>query len=126
MIGSSAFAADGAFAPGKPAGVKSAQDFNHGTLLIGLGAAAVIAAVAIVVSNQSGDKTGAPTTFARPRRPRKSASVPYSEKARHPLDGGLFAILGPSPCLKFGCRLTFCVSVHATMRPAARQGKSFG
>jgi len=64
MIGSSAFAADGALAPGKPAGVKPALDIGNGTLIIGLGAAAVIAAVAITVSNQSGDKTGAPTTFA--------------------------------------------------------------
>jgi hypothetical protein len=65
MIGSSAFAADGTFAAGKPAGVRPAQAMNigHGTLLIGIGAAAVIAGVAIVVSNQSGDRTG-PTSFA--------------------------------------------------------------
>jgi hypothetical protein len=56
MVGSSAFAADGAFAPGKPAGVKSAQDIGNGTLIIGVGAAAVIAAVAITVTNQSGDR----------------------------------------------------------------------
>ena len=58
MIGSSAFAADGAFAPGKPAGVKSAQEISQGTLLIGLGTMAIIAAVAITVSNQSGDRAG--------------------------------------------------------------------
>jgi hypothetical protein len=63
MIGSSAFAADGALAPGKPAGAKPAQEIDDGTLIIGLGAAAVIAAVAIVVSNQSGDRS-APTTFS--------------------------------------------------------------
>jgi hypothetical protein len=56
MVGSSAFAADGAFAPGKPAGVKSAQDIGNGTLIIGVGAAAIIAAVAITVNNQSGDR----------------------------------------------------------------------
>jgi hypothetical protein len=56
MIGSSAFAAEGTFAPGKPAGVKSAQEFNNGTLLIGLVGAAVIAGIAITVSNQSGDR----------------------------------------------------------------------
>src|SRR5258708_4360318 len=56
MIGSSAFAAEGTFAPGKPAGVKSAQEFNHGTLLLGLGAAAVLTGIAITVSNQSGDR----------------------------------------------------------------------
>ena len=63
MVGSSAFAADGALAPGKPAGAKPAQEISKGTLLIAGGAAAVITAVAIVVSNQSGDRS-APTTFA--------------------------------------------------------------
>jgi len=63
MVASSAFAADGALVTGKPAGVRSAQEIGKGTLLIGLGAAAVIAGVAIVVSNQSGDRS-APTTFA--------------------------------------------------------------
>jgi hypothetical protein len=56
MIGSSAFAADGALAPGKPAGVKQALDIGNGTLFIGLGAAAILATVAIVVTNQSGDR----------------------------------------------------------------------
>jgi hypothetical protein len=55
MIGSSAFAADSAIAPGKPAGVKSAQEFNNGTLIIGLAAAAVVAGIAITVSDQSGN-----------------------------------------------------------------------
>lgn len=64
MIGSSAFAADGALAPGKPAGVKPALEVGTGTLLIAGGAVAVIAAVAIVVTNQSGDRSGGPTTFA--------------------------------------------------------------
>lgn len=66
MIGSSAFAADGAFAPGKPAGVKPAQDFNIGTgtlILTGAGAA-IITAVAITVGNQSGDRAPATSTFA--------------------------------------------------------------
>jgi hypothetical protein len=63
LVGSSAFAADGALAPGKPAGAKPAQEISKGTLLIAGGAAAVITAVAIVVSNQSGDRS-APTTFA--------------------------------------------------------------
>jgi hypothetical protein len=65
MVGSSAFAADRALAPGKPAGVKSAQGIGNGTLIIGIGAAAVITAVAITVSNQSGDRS-APNTFAAP------------------------------------------------------------
>jgi len=65
MVGSSAFAADRALAPGKPAGVQSAQDIGKGTLIIGVGAAAIIAAVAIVVSNQSGDRS-APNTFLPP------------------------------------------------------------
>ena len=62
MIGSSAFAAD-TLTPGKPAGVKPAAEIGTGTLLIGAGAAAVITGVAIVVSNQSGDRA-APNTFA--------------------------------------------------------------
>jgi hypothetical protein len=63
MIGSSAFAADGAFAPGKPAGVKAAQEIGNGTLIIAAGAVAIIAAVAITVSNQSGDRAVATSTF---------------------------------------------------------------
>jgi hypothetical protein len=64
MIGSSAFAAEGALAPGKPAGVKPALDIGNGTLFIGIGAAAILTGIAITVSNQSGDRAGAPTTFA--------------------------------------------------------------
>ena len=62
MVGSSAFAADRALVPGKPAGVKSAQQIGTGTLLIGIGSAAIITSVAIVVSDQSGDRS-APNTF---------------------------------------------------------------
>ena len=65
MVGSSAFAADRALAPGKPAGTKAAQEIGNGTLIIGLAAVAVITAVAITVSNQSGDRS-APTTFLPP------------------------------------------------------------
>jgi len=65
MIGSAAFAADGALAPGKPAGVKPALEIGTGTLLIGAGVVAVVAAVAITVSNQSGDRS-AVSTFASP------------------------------------------------------------
>jgi hypothetical protein len=65
MVGSTAFAADHTLVPGKPAGVKSAQEISKGTLIIGAGAAAVITAIAIVVSNQSGDRS-APNTFANP------------------------------------------------------------
>ena len=68
MIGSSAFAADGAFASGKPAGVRPAQAMNigDGTLLIGLGVAAIIAAVDITVSNQSGDRDSTTGTLGVP------------------------------------------------------------
>ncbi|HWX90841.1 MAG TPA: hypothetical protein VNY75_11075 [Rhizomicrobium sp.] len=61
MVGSSAFAADGAFTSGKPAGVRPAQAMNigNGTLYIGLAAAAVVTAVAITVSNQSGNNSPA-------------------------------------------------------------------
>ena len=64
MIGSSAFAADGAFAPGKPAGVNQAQEIGTGTLILAGAAAAVITAVAITVGNQSGDRAPATSTFA--------------------------------------------------------------
>ena len=64
MVGSSAFAAD--LAPGKPSGVKSAQDIGKGTIIIGVGAAAIIAGVAIVVSNSNGPGTNAASTFASP------------------------------------------------------------
>lgn len=61
MVATSAFAADtGALAPGKPAGVKKAQ-ISDGTLIIGAGAVAIIAVVAIVVSDQSGDRSAAST-----------------------------------------------------------------
>ena len=68
MIGTSAFAADMSLAPGKPAGVSSAQDIGKGTLIIAAGAAAVIAAVAIVVSNNQNNSntSGAANTFATP------------------------------------------------------------
>ena len=63
MIGSSAFAADGALAPGKPAGVKPALEVGTGTLIVGAGVVGILTAVAIVVSNQSGDRA-APNSFA--------------------------------------------------------------
>jgi len=63
MIGSSAFAADGALSPGKPAGVKPAMEIGTGTLLIGLGVVAVVTGVAIVVADQSGDRVST-STFA--------------------------------------------------------------
>jgi len=64
LIGSSAFAADGAFAPGKPAGVSQAQQIGTGTLILAGAGAAVIAAVAITVANQSGDRVAATSTFS--------------------------------------------------------------
>jgi hypothetical protein len=58
MIGSSAFAADMSLAPGKPAGVDKAQlEIGTGTLLIGLGAIAIVTAVAITVSDQGNNST---------------------------------------------------------------------
>ena len=64
MVSTSAFAgaADAPLAPGKPAGVQKAQ-LATGTLLLGALGAGILAAVAITVSNQSGNKSG-PTTFA--------------------------------------------------------------
>jgi len=64
MVGSSAFAAD--LAPGRPAGVKPAQDIGRGTLIIGVGAAAIITGVAIAVSNNNGPGSNAANTFANP------------------------------------------------------------
>ena len=64
MIGSSAFAADGALVPGKPAGVSHAQQIGTGSLLLLGAGAAVLAAVAITVTNQSGDRANGQTTFA--------------------------------------------------------------
>jgi hypothetical protein len=56
MVASSALAAETApLAPGKPAGVHQADlGLSKGALIIGLGAVAVITAVAIVVSNNNG------------------------------------------------------------------------
>jgi hypothetical protein len=64
MVSTSAFAAanDGALAPGKPAGVQKAQ-IGTGLLIMGLVGAGILTAVAITVSNQSGNKSGT-TTFA--------------------------------------------------------------
>ena len=66
MIGTSAFAADMSLAPGKPAGVDKAQlNIGTGTLIIGLGAAAIITAIAITVSDESNNNnSGAANTFA--------------------------------------------------------------
>ena len=64
MIGSSAFAADGAFAPGKPAGVNQAQEIGTGTLILAGATVAIVTAVAITVGNQSGDRNPATSTFA--------------------------------------------------------------
>ena len=65
MVTSSAFAADMSLAPGKPAGVNHAQmQIGTGTLIVGAVAAAVITAVAITVSNQSNNNSGAANTFA--------------------------------------------------------------
>jgi hypothetical protein len=57
MVASSAFAAEStSLAPGKPAGVHNADlGVGRGTLIIGLGAAAIITAIAITVGNQSGN-----------------------------------------------------------------------
>lgn len=64
MIGSSAFAADSVLASGKPAGVHQAQEIGKGTLILAGGAALVIAAIAITVGNQSGDRNPANSTFS--------------------------------------------------------------
>jgi hypothetical protein len=56
MVATSALAAETApLAPGKPAGVHQADlGLSKGTLIVGLGAIAIITAIAIVVSNNNG------------------------------------------------------------------------
>ncbi|HEY0265143.1 MAG TPA: hypothetical protein VGC16_00230 [Rhizomicrobium sp.] len=62
MVVSSAYAADSALAPGKPAGVEKAQlGIGTGTLILGAATIAVVAAVAITVSDQSGNNQTAGT-----------------------------------------------------------------
>ncbi len=60
MTVSSAFAADGALTPGKPAGTKQAQIETGGVLLIA-GILAVAAVIAVVASTTQGNSTPAPT-----------------------------------------------------------------
>ena len=59
LIASSAFAAETApLAPGKPAGVHQADlGVGRGTLFIGLGAVAIITAIAITVGNQNSNNS---------------------------------------------------------------------
>jgi hypothetical protein len=62
MIGTSAFAADMSLAPGKPAGVDKAQlNIGTGTLIIAGASIGILTAVAIVVSNQNSNNSGAGT-----------------------------------------------------------------
>ena len=58
---SSAFAADGALAPGKPAGTKEAQIETGGVLLVA-GILAVAAIIAVVASTTQGNSTPTPAT----------------------------------------------------------------
>ena len=65
MAGSQALAADGALAPGKPAGVQQAQRHGHNMLLIAGGVAVVVAGVAVAASSGGGGGCSAancPTT----------------------------------------------------------------
>ena len=59
MTGSQALAGDMALAPGKPAGVRQAQDGSPSLLLIG--AAAVVVVVAVVVATQSSNNAACGT-----------------------------------------------------------------
>lgn len=56
LLASSAFAATGPLAPGKPAGVQKAQAAENTTLLWVLGAGLVIGGIALVATN-GGDNT---------------------------------------------------------------------
>ena len=58
MTGTQALA-DGALAPGKPAGVQQAQRHGHNLLLIGAAGAVVVAGIAIAVSNSGSSSCSA-------------------------------------------------------------------
>ncbi len=60
MTVSSAFAADGALAPGKPAGTTQAQIETGGVLLVA-GIVAVAAVIAVVASSTQGSKSTSPS-----------------------------------------------------------------
>jgi hypothetical protein len=62
IFSSSAFAGEGVLKPGVPAGVHQAQDFEHGTVLLAVGAMAAAASLALLISSTSG--SGAPATAA--------------------------------------------------------------
>jgi hypothetical protein len=61
MTLSSAFAADGALAPGKPAGTRQAQIETGGVLLV-VGILAVAAVIAVVASTTNGNSSSSGTT----------------------------------------------------------------
>jgi hypothetical protein len=61
LLASSALADDGAWAPGKPAGVKQAQ-MTQNELWIALGVTAVAAGIVIAATSQSHAKAAAGTT----------------------------------------------------------------
>ena len=66
MSGTQALA-DGALAPGKPAGLQQAQRHGHNLLLIGAAAAVVLAGVAVAVANSGNSSCSAancPTSSA--------------------------------------------------------------
>ena len=56
MTASTAFAADGPLAPGKPAGIKQA-DIEGGGVLLVVGIVAVAAVIAVVASTTQGNST---------------------------------------------------------------------
>jgi hypothetical protein len=58
MTGTQALA-DGALAPGKPAGLQQAQRHGHNLLLIGAAAAVVVAGVAVAVANSGSSSCSA-------------------------------------------------------------------
>ncbi len=64
LVGSSAFAATttSALAPGKPAGVNKAQN-ETGAIILGAAGVGLLAGVALIVADQSGEKAGQPTNF---------------------------------------------------------------
>ena len=61
VMGSSAMAADGSLAPGKPAGIHQAARHRTNLLLIG-GAAAVAVAAVVIATQSSSNPPAAPIT----------------------------------------------------------------
>jgi hypothetical protein len=66
IVSSSAFAGEGAFKPGLPAGVHRAQAMNDNTTLLAVGAMAAAASLALIISSTNGSSAAAPAPVVTP------------------------------------------------------------